>query len=79
MNTLRIDESFRSRLNELGTEVVFCDEAGRPLGYFVPVAQADASLYEWARREFTDDEIEKARRETGGATTAEVLQGLPNA
>ena len=76
MNRILIDETLLSRLNDLNSQLEFCDETGRTLGYFVPTPERDRSLYEWARQEFTDEEIERARREAGGLTIDEVRKGL---
>lgn len=76
MNKILVDPGTRTRLDNLESELEFCDESGRTLGFFVPAAEAEPALYEWARREFTDEEIERARREPGGLTIDEVLDGL---
>jgi hypothetical protein len=76
MNKILIDESLRSKLNDLNSQLEFCDEAGRTLGYFVPMPESDRSLYEWARQQFTDEEIERARQEPGRLTIDEVREGL---
>jgi hypothetical protein len=76
MNKILIDETLLSRLNDLNSQLEFCDEAGRTLGYFVPMPERDRSLYDWARQEFTDKEIEQSRREAGGLNIDEVLKGL---
>jgi hypothetical protein len=55
---------------------VFCDESGRTLGYYVPAPDQLRELYDWAKAQFTDEEIERARREPRGLTTAEVLARL---
>jgi hypothetical protein len=54
----------------------FCDESGRTLGFFVPAPDQLGPVYDWARAEFTEEEIERARREPRGRTTDEVLSRL---
>ncbi len=76
MNKIVIDKDLRTRLDNLDTELELCDESGHTLGYFVPTAEANPSLYEWARCEFTEEEIESARKEPGGLNIAEVLEGF---
>ena len=76
MNRKIVDSAIRSQLDDLGTELEFCDEAGRTLGYFVPVPDRERELYDWAKGEFTDAEIERAREEPGGLTIDEMLYGL---
>ncbi len=46
------------------------DEQGNVLGFYTPVRQATKEDYEWAaRKQFTPEEIEAARREPDGFTT----------
>jgi hypothetical protein len=51
-----------------------CDEAGRVLGYFTPVA--DKSLYEKVQPPISDEELQRRRQEKGGRTLAEILADL---
>ena len=76
MNKILIDEALRSRLNDLSSHLEFCDESGRTLGFSVPAPECNQPLYEWAQRQFCDEEIARARREPGGLTIDEVLEGL---
>ena len=78
MNKVMLDETLRSKLNGLDTRLELCDESGRTLGYFLPAAEVDRSLYAWAHEQFTDEELELARRQPGGRTTAQVLDHLKN-
>ena len=79
MNKILVDPSLRSRLDNLDSRLEFCDESGKTLGYFVPASEQERLLYAWARAEFTDEEIERARGESGGLTIAEVLADLAEA
>ena len=76
MNKIVIDKDLRTRLDNLDTELELCDESGHTLGYFVPTSETNPSLYESARCEFTEEEIESARKESGGLTISEVLEGF---
>ena len=76
MTRILVDDSLRSRLDNLDAGLVFCDETGRTLGYFVPAAESDADVYAWARSQFTDEEIESAWHESGGVSTDELLREL---
>ncbi len=76
MNRIIVDQSLRSRLNNLQSRLELCDESGETLGYFVPASERQRLLYAWARAEFTDEEIALARAEPGGVTIAEVLADL---
>jgi hypothetical protein len=76
MTKLIVHPSLRSQLNGLASELELCDETGRTLGYFVPAAEHERQLYDWANAQFTDEELERARQEPGGRTTAEILARL---
>jgi hypothetical protein len=76
MNKLVLDPAVRSQLNGLNGEVELCDEEGRTVGFFVPANLRERLWYDWAKAQFTDDELERARRQPGGRTTAEVLERL---
>jgi hypothetical protein len=76
MTRLIVPSSLRTQLQGLDSELELCDESGRTLGYFVPSALDERALYDRIRSEFTDEEIEAARRQPGGRTTAEVLECL---
>ena len=76
MNHVVASGALLDELGELNEPVALCDDDGQPLGFVVPSSSRQRKLYDWAKREFTDAEIEKARAESGGLTTAEVLRGL---
>lgn len=76
MDRVILDSSIRVRLGNLHSRLEFCDESGEVLGYFVPASERQQLLYAWARGEFADEEIERARREPGGFSLAEVLADL---
>jgi hypothetical protein len=59
------------------------DEKGQIIGYFVTPAEAERrkkeaeslrSMYEWAKAQFTDEELEKARQDPEEFTIEEVLK-----
>jgi hypothetical protein len=76
MNKVIVDRTLRSKLDNLDVELELCDESGRTLGYFVPADQYDRSLYDWAKAQISDEELERRLQEPGGRTTAEVLARL---
>ncbi len=76
MTRVVVDASLQVKLPQVDSSFEFCDESGRTLGYYVPAPDQLGPLYDWARTEFTDEEIEQARREPRGLTTAEVLARL---
>ena len=76
MHKVVLDQSWRSKLNHLDAQVELCDETGRTVGYFLPAELHDRLCYEWAKTQFTDEELEQARKQPLGRTTAEVLARL---
>lgn len=76
MNTITVDTSMRSRLDNLDSPLQFCDESGERLGYFVPAAEHHRSLYELAQAALSDEDLAEARRQIGGSTTEELLARL---
>jgi hypothetical protein len=76
MRKVVVESVIRSKLGNLESELEFCDESGQTLGFFVPLPKAAPWHYEWIRAQCSDEELERARREPGGKTTAEVLAGL---
>jgi hypothetical protein len=76
MNKVIIEPSLLPKLGNLDSRVEFCDTSGRTLGFFVPASEQQRLLYVWARGEFSDEEIERARREPGGFELADILADL---
>lgn len=62
MHKVILDTTLRSKLNHLDEQVEFCDETGRTVGYFLPAELHDRLCYEWAKSQFSDEELEQ----TGG-------------
>jgi hypothetical protein len=74
MSKIVLDEELRAKLNGLNDEVEVCDSEGRTIGRFLPEQEYWRLMYDLAKTDFSDDaELEEARREPGGMTTAEVL------
>jgi hypothetical protein len=78
VRTITVDMSMRSQLDNLDSPLELCDESGARLGFFLPSADRQRALYDQARAAFSDEDIERARQQTGGATTEEVLSRLRN-
>lgn len=76
MSTILIDASTAAKLKEPQTTVELRTEDGKLVGIFTPMREATPEDYEWARQQITKEEIERARSEPGGFTTAEVLEYL---
>jgi hypothetical protein len=76
MKKVIIDPSTLERLGELREHVEFCDENGCTLGYFHPHCSRDHALYERVKIPATEEQLQRAERELGGRTLAEILADL---
>jgi hypothetical protein len=76
MSTVIVDAATAAQLDKQRGEVEVRTPDGRLVGLFTPLREATAEDYEWARQQFTVEEIEAARQEPGGFTTAQVLEHL---
>jgi hypothetical protein len=79
MSKVILDDVLRAKLNGLNEQVEICDETGRTVGHFVPADFFKELLYTWANAQVTDEELEQARRQTGGRPLAEIWKRLGNA
>ena len=52
MNTITVDASMRSRLDNLESPLQFCNESGESLGIFVPAAEHHRTLSELPRQPY---------------------------
>jgi hypothetical protein len=76
MSTVTIDSATAAKFESQTGEVEVRTSDGRLVGLFTPLREGNPEDYAWARQHFTEEEVEAARKETGGYTTAEVLQYL---
>jgi len=76
MSKVTIDQLLRAKINNLDAETEFCDESGRTVGFYVPADRHRELLYAWAKAQFTDEELETARKQPGGRPLAEILARL---
>ncbi len=76
MNKLILDKELRAKLNGLSSEIEFCDESGKTLGHFLPDDVYKKLLYAWLKSQHSDEELDKARRETGGRPLKEIWKDL---
>ena len=66
-----------ARFRETVNQLEVCDAQGRTLGYFLPPDLYHEWLYAWAKAQFADEaELDRARAEPGGMTTAEAISYL---
>ena len=76
MTTVVVDKELRDKLNGFEHRVTFCDESGRPVGRFLPESEYMKMLYERARHLVTEEELDRAEKESGGRSLAEILNDL---
>ncbi len=75
MRKITLDDDLRAKLGDMSEEVALCDAAGNVVAYIMTPGHREA-LYSLASDLFTDEELERAEREEGGMTTAQVLEHL---
>jgi hypothetical protein len=76
MTRLVLDAETAARFKDVGERVELCDASGRTLGYFHPANGRDYLTDEERRGPFSDEELERRRREPGGKPLSEVLKRL---
>jgi hypothetical protein len=74
MERIIIDTSTLAKLGHLREQSEICDDSGRLLGRFFPVAER--SLYDRIDIEITEEELDRRSQETEEYSTAEVLRHL---
>lgn len=76
MNRVLVDDALRLKLDECQTKTEICDKDGRVLGVYTPAADLDRRWYEWARGQYSEEELNRIANEPGEKTTEEVLKSL---
>ena len=78
MTQITIDQSLREKLNGMNEEIALCDDAGRTVGHFVPEDQYKEMVraYLMSTCPFSEEELERRSKETGGKTLAEIWKDL---
>ncbi len=78
MTRVIADEHLKDRLKSSEEQLEICDENGRILGVFQPILHPDnhRELYDWAKAQITEEELERARNSPKWYTTAEILEHL---
>lgn len=76
MRRVRVDDSLRSKLEELHSQTELCDRNGTLLGQYFPAVERPGDLRRWIASQISDEELERRVREPGGLTTEEVLEKL---
>ena len=78
MTRVIADESLKAKLKNFSESLEICDESGKVIGHFEPVLDAKKlrEIYDRAKTQFIEEELEEARRRPVWYTTAEVLERL---
>ena len=76
MITVLIDATTAVRLSEPKTTVDVRTEDGKLIGVFTPRREATPEDYEWARQQFTPEEIERARNSGPGRPLVDIMADL---
>jgi hypothetical protein len=76
MKKVVLDAGLRSKLLDLAHSLELCDENGRVLGYFAPIASKEPNSYEGLEIPFSEEEIREFMKQTGGRPLADILADL---
>ena len=78
MTRVIADEGLKAKLKDFSEGLEICDASGKLVGYFQPILNPNdhRELYDWAKAQFTEEELELARKDPVMYTTAEVLEYL---
>jgi hypothetical protein len=76
MSKIVLDDATRAKLAGLTGPVEVCAPDGKTIGLFVPSDDFTRSVYDWAKAEVSDEELDRVSRETGGRTLAEIKKRL---
>ena len=74
MPPITIDTTLTAKLRGLAHPVELCDESGRILGRYVPVANCE----DRTQPQISDEEMSRRKQETGGRPLADILRDLEN-
>ncbi|MEX2120852.1 MAG: hypothetical protein WD847_14770 [Pirellulales bacterium] len=79
MVKLIVDEALGRELNSVQGPVALCDPSGRVLGHFVPLSTLREQQQAMDECPYTEAELERLERQTGGRTLAEIWKSLGRA
>jgi len=71
MGTITLDPVLRAKLNGLNEQLEICDETGKPVGMYLPLEDYKKLLYRGVEIPFSEEEIERRRKQKGGISLAE--------
>ena len=76
MQKLVLDSALGHQLAQAADGLELCDQSGHTIGYFIPADEPTPEEIACFESQVTDEELQRARAEPDGPTTAEVLQRL---
>lgn len=76
MEKVQLTSDVLAKLDEVSYSAELCDEAGATKAVVVPTETYREMFSAWASGAFREEDLARARAETGGYTTAEVLAHL---
>jgi hypothetical protein len=75
MDTITLDPELQTRLNGLSKQITVVNEAGEAVGLFLPMQDYKALLRNLPIP-FSEEEIQRRRKQTGGCSLEEIWQRL---
>jgi hypothetical protein len=76
MTKVVLDTGLLSKLAGIRETVLLCDESGRPTGYFEPLEPPTGKGEDGTESPFSDEEIERFRKQRSGRSLQDVLAAL---
>jgi hypothetical protein len=76
MTKVVVDASFGAKVAGLAGAVELCDESGRTIGYFRRATSGTQPSRQRVKSPFSEEEIERRRKEEGGRPLKDILADL---
>lgn len=71
MGAVTLDAALKEKLNGLNEQITIRDEAGKPVGVYLPLGVYSKLMASQIEIPFTPEELERRRNEPGGMSLAE--------
>jgi len=76
MTRVVLDEAFEAKIHNLTNPVELCDPSGRILGHFVPVQSHQQTQAAVEECPYSEEELTRMRRETGGRRLKDIWRDV---
>jgi hypothetical protein len=76
VNAITLDNELRARLNGLDQQLMFTDENGNPVGFFLPAQDYRKLMLNSMQIPLSEEEIQKRRKEKTGSSLQEIWDRL---